>query len=335
MRPASRRALLKRLEDAAPRGARVGTALGAVALVTAIVAWFATRQDPPPPAVSLAPPNAPVLDPVLALPFGQGTNGAAPVATMVVTRVEELRAAFRRADDRAALYREWRERPEIDARYLAFRAARDCERLRQSGASVELETMVERKGERERQIAAAIARCSTLMSQPVPLEELQQLERETADGGHPAAQVAYVSDTFGQRPLAETLGLVKKALASGDPLAFDEARVVLAMSRHQVEIGGAAPTTADDLRTNDERVVAIDIASCRLGNPCGPARGAAPLDCGDSLICQRDAEAWLMLAAGLDDDERRTAVATAERLLSAFKRGAVDEIARLPTTARQ
>lgn len=331
MRPASRRALLRRLDAAAPRGAWIGTALGVVALATAVIAWFGRTPDAPPPAAPLATPTAPVLDPVLALPFGQGANGAAPVATAVVMRVDELRAAYQRSDDRVALYRQWRDRPEVDARYLAFRAARDCERLRLSGSGVELDAMYERKGERERQIAASIARCGTFMRQPVPAEELQRLEKDAADAGHPAAQVAYATDTFGQRPLDETLGVVRKALASGDPLAYDEARVVLAMNRHTAEIAGAPPTPANDLRNTDARAVAIDIAGCRLGNPCGPARGAAPLDCGDSLICQRDAEAWLMLAAGLEDDERRTAAALADRLVSAFKRGAIDEIVRVPS----
>ena len=38
-----------------------------------------------------------------------------------------------------------------------------------------------------------------------------------------------------------------------------------------------------------------------------------------------------MLAAGLDDDERRRALALAERLLAAFRRGSVDEIVRVPS----
>jgi hypothetical protein len=333
MRPASRRALLKLLDDASgSRGAWVGTALAVIALATAVIAWYTSRGEPPPPAARLAAPAAPVLDPVLALPFGQGSaNGAAPAATLAVTRVEELRAAYRRVDDLFALYQQWRDRPETDARYLAFRAARDCERLRRSGAGVELEAMVERKGERERQIAASIARCGAFMNQPATIAELQALEKETADAGHPAAQVAYATDTIGQRSLGETLGIVKKALASGDPFAYDEARVVLAGSRHQAEIANAPPASANDLRSTDVRVVAIDIAGCRLGNPCGPANGAAPLDCGDNQICQRDAEAWLMLAAELDDDERRQAVSLAERLFAAFRRGAVDEIVRLPS----
>lgn len=331
MRPASRRALLRRLDAAAPRGAWIGTLLAVVALTAGVVAWVKSRPDAAPPPAPIAAPAAQVLDPVLALPFGQGgANGAAPTATAGVIRVEELRAAYQRADDRAALYRQWRERPEVDARYLAYRAARDCERVRRSGANLELDAMVERKGERERQIAAGIARCNSFMRQPAPLDEMLILLKETADAGHPAAQVAYATETFGERPLAETIGMIKKALASGDPLAYDEARVVLAAARHQAEIAGAPPTSANDLRSSDARVVAIDIASCRLGNPCGPAQGSM-LDCGDSMICQRDAEQWMMLAADLDDDERRVAVALAERLLGAFKRGAVDEIVHVPS----
>ncbi len=334
MRPASRRALLKRLEATAPRGAWFGTALAVIAIFTALIAWFGARRAEAPPPPPMAPPSAPVLDPVFALPFGQGANGAAPVSTLAVMRVEELRAAYFKSDDRATLYRQWRDRPEVDARYLAFRAARDCEKLRRSGAGVELDAMVERRSERERQIIAAITRCGTFMTQPVPAQELQALEKDVADAGHPAAQVAYAVDTFGQRPLADTLGIVKRALASGDPLAYDEARVVLAMSRHQAEIAGAPPTAQNDLRDADARVVALDIAGCRLGNPCGPSRGAAPLECGDSLVCQRDAEAWLMRAADLDDDESRQAMSLADKVVAAFKRGAIDEIVRMPSPAQ-
>lgn len=327
MRPASRRALLRRLDASTPRGTGFGTALAVIGLVAALVAWYSSRPEPP-PVVKTAAPTAPVLDPVLALPFGQGANGAAPVATMGVMRVDALRVAYDRSDDRVALYRQWRDRPEADARYLAFRAARDCEKLRRSGTAVELDAMVERKGERERQIAAALARCGVFLQQPVAADELQKLGKDTADAGHPAAQAAYAIETFGERSVAETLALLKASLASGDPLAYDEARTFLSMSRHQVEIAGAPPASANDPRATDARVVALDIANCRLGNPCGPASGASPLDCGDGQICQRDAEAWLLLSAGLDDNERRLAQMLADKVVAAFRSGAVDDIVK-------
>src|SRR5262249_5681641 len=131
MRPASRRALLRRLTEIGPHG---GLPLWSVLIVVAAVVFLLTRffgateplQDAKAPEVR----SPPLLDPVLALPFGEGNASAATASAqkvpLDVRRVEELRVAYRAADDRHALYKQWRDRPEADARYLAFRAARDC-----------------------------------------------------------------------------------------------------------------------------------------------------------------------------------------------------------------
>jgi hypothetical protein len=311
----------------------------AVAAVAAILFYrlFAGSEAP----VSVVPaesPRAPLLDPVLALPFGEGgADVAAPAAVAETGRIEVLRTAYQRADDRQALYRQWRERPEADARYLAFRAARDCELLRAGGVSAQVETGDGRSGERARHMAAATARCRGFLSEPAAPDEVQRLQREAASAGHPAAQIALATDSFPQHSLGETLEVVRRGLASGDPFAFDEARVLLAMTRHQVEIAGVAPSATADVRIIDARVVAIDLVGCRLGNPCGPTRSMVAIDCDGSAPCQRDAEQWLLQGADLGAEEQRLALALADRMVAAFKRSAIDEIVRLPAgvTAQQ
>jgi hypothetical protein len=330
MRPASRHALVKRLTEATPlRATGLWSALFLAGVAALLLVGFFGRSEPPPRLAAPEPRGPPLLDAVLALPFGEGAAAAMPPAPAVDNnRVEDLRTAFRTADDHQSLYRQWRYRPEADARYLAFRAARDCELLRAGGALGELETRSERRGERERQMAAAAARCRGFTAEPAPPDEVQRLEQEAAAAGHPAAQIALATETFTQRPLAETLAILQRGLASGDPLAFDEARLLLAMSRHQVEIAGMAPTATADVRRTDARVVAIDLVGCRLGNPCGPNRGVVAIDCGSNGRCLRDAEEWVVQMADLNDEERRVALGLADRMLAAFRRGAVDEIVR-------
>jgi len=332
MRPASRRALLERLAAIAPpRGARIWSVLALVAFATIVISRFFGGSEGAQRPVPSEVHGGPVLDPVLASPFGEGGASAAMPAPVVDNgRSEELRTAYRGAADHRALYRQLRERPEADARYLAFRAARDCELLRAGGVVAELDAISERKGERERQMAAATTRCRGFLSEPAPPDEVHRLEEEAATAGHAAAQIALAADTYAQHPLAETMATLRRGLASGDPLAFDEARVLLAMTRHQLEIAGVAPNTYADPQVTDTRVTAIDLVGCRLGNPCGPSRGAVAIECGGNAPCLRDAEEWLLQMADLTDEERRVTLTLAERMLAAFKRGAVDEIVRLP-----
>jgi hypothetical protein len=334
MRPASRHALLERLKRAAPRrGARVGWVVALVAGAAIGIVFFIGGPAESPRATAPQERGEPLLDPVLALPFGEGaaaTPSAAP-AVEASRAVDALRVAYRSSGDRLALYRQWRLRPEVDARYLAYRAARDCELLLAGGVLAELDAISERRGERERQMAAAAARCRGFLGEPAPLDEQQRLLEETAAAGHPAAQIALATETFAQHPVAETMAVLRRSLASGDPLAFDEARVLLAMSRHQLEIAGVAPTATVDARNTDARVVAIDLVGCRLGNPCGPSRGAVAIECGDNAPCLRDAEEWVVQMADLGDEERRAALGLADRILAAFRRGAIDEIVRAPS----
>src|SRR5882724_740576 len=82
MRPASRRALLKRLAAVAPtRSARIWSA-AALVVVAAVLStvFFDNGREP----IRVAPAtqrSAPVLDPVLALPFGEGNAAAVAAAT--------------------------------------------------------------------------------------------------------------------------------------------------------------------------------------------------------------------------------------------------------------
>jgi hypothetical protein len=336
MRPASRRALLERIAAReAPRGTRFRVI---AALVVALVALAALagalivgrterRADP----VAPAQPGLPVVDPVLALPFGRGATKAPAAEAGAVNRgeVPGLRAAFRLAGDRRALYSEWRHRSEPDARYLAYRAARDCEALLAGGTLADLDAGSERKVERTRQVTAAVVRCGGFVAEPAAPDEVRQLLLDAAAAGHPAAQAALATERFAQRPLAETVAVLRRSLASGDPLAFDEARPVLALARHRLEIAGVAPVA--DGSVTDARVVAIDLAGCRLGNPCGPSRGAVAMECGNDPACLHEAQEWLLQAADLGEEERRTALALAGRLFDAFERGALDEIVRLPS----
>ena len=337
MRPTSKRALLEQLaRKAPPGGTRLWSALALIAIATIVLVHFlgGTEGAQTSPRVEKSHASAP-FEGVLALPFGQaGGNAGAPPAAIEAGRIEELRETFRRADDLQALYQQWRDRPEADARYLAFRAARDCELLRTGGVVVELDALSERRGERERQATFATARCRGFQSAPAARVEMLRLEQEAAAAGSLPAQAALAADTFAQRPLLDAIAVVRRALASGDPLAFDESRVLLAMSRHQVEIAGVPPSAPGDGRSSDPRVVAIDLVGCRLGNPCGQSRGSIAIDCGANLACQRDAEEWLMQMASLDDDEQRTTQALAARVLTAFRRGAIDEIVRVPAKAQ-
>ena len=340
MRPASRRALLERLSAAAPRvGARSWlVAVLVIALIGIVaVAWLADRSETPPSVATADESTAPVLDPVLALPFGRGPakvpTPPVPDANTSVANAA-LRSTYARSDDRQALYRQWRERPEADARYLAYRSARDCSLLLAGGVTAEIDATSERRNEREKQMAAGAARCRGFVGEPPAPDEMQRLVQQAAEAGHPAAQVVLAATTYTQHSLAETIEVLRRSLASGDPLAFDEARVLLAMSRHQVEIAGVAPTATTDARNTDARVVAIDLVGCQLGNPCGPGGGVVAIDCESSAPCLRDAQEWVLQMADLGDDERRTAIALAERMFAAFKRGAVDEIVRLPANSR-
>jgi len=334
MRPTSRRALLKRLAAAAPPRGGWAWGLALVVLGAVALAHLVSDDETAPPAAKPAARGMPLLGGALASPFGEGNASAAPARQTDGGPVEELRQAYRRAGDLQVLYAQWRDRPEADAHYLAFRAARDCDLQRAGGMVPELDAFSERRGEHERQMARASARCRGFQSAPAPQEEVLRLEQEAAAAGSPAAQVALLADSYAQRPLADTVAALRRGLASKDPLAFDEARVLLAMSRHQVEIAGVAPTMAGDLRVIDARVVAIDLVGCRLGNPCGPGRGMIAIDCDASAPCERDAEEWLVELAGIGEDERRTAESLAGRMLAAFGRGAVDEIVRLPATAQ-
>jgi len=334
MRPASRRALLERLAATAPqRSPWMWSALALIVLGTIVLAHFLGGTEQAQLPVASKERGAPLLEGVLALPFGEG-NASAPASTPGDDggRIDELRDAFRRADDLRTLYIQWRERPEADARYLAFRAARICELMRAGGLTAEVDAFSERRGEHERQIVFAATRCRGFLITPVAPEEVRRLAQDAAAAGSAAAQVALAADTAAGRPVSETVAVLRRALASGDPLAFDEARVLLAMSRHQVEIAGIPPA-GGDWRSIDARVVAIDLASCRLGNPCGSGRGSIAIDCGPDQLCQRDAEEWVMQIAGLDDQERRAARTLADKMFAAFKRGAVDEIVRMPVAA--
>lgn len=334
MRPASRRALLERLARSAPRRGRAGWIVALVAGVVLGTVLF--LRGPAEPAGVNAPQEsgAPVVDAVLALPFGHGTASAPPPpAAPTPGPVDALRAAYRDSSDRQALYREWRLRPEPEARYLAYRAARDCELALAGGVLADLDALSERRGERERQTAAAAARCRGFLGEPAPPEELQRLVQETAAAGHPAALVVLATESYAQGQSAEAMTALRRGLASADPLAFDEARVLLAMSRHQMVIAGLPPTSATDAARTDARVLAIDLAGCRLGNPCGPGRGAIAIDCGDGALCRREAEEWLLQWSELGEDERRVARGLADLIVAAFKRGAVDEIVRAPAGA--
>ncbi|HTT11844.1 MAG TPA: hypothetical protein VMG60_13200 [Burkholderiaceae bacterium] len=334
MRPASRRALLRRVAAAA-RPARGGWAWALALVVLGVigVARWVGPGEAGPPAPQPVQQSAPLLVGALASPFGEGSARAAPAQEPDGGRIEALREAYRRAGDLQVLYVQWRERPEADARYLAFRAARDCDLLR-AGIVPEVDVLSERRGEHERQMMRAGARCRGFQTTPAPPDEVQRLEQEAAAAGSPAAQIALIADSYAQHPLAETVSTLRKGLASRDPLAFDEARVLLAISRHQLEIAGVAPTVLGDLRVIDARVVAIDLVGCRLGNPCGPGRGMLAIDCDGNAPCERDAEEWLIQLAGLGEDERRSAEGLAERMFAAFGRGAVDEIVRLPAGAQ-
>jgi len=340
MRPASRRALLERL-SAAPRvGARswLVFAVLVIALIGIVaVAWLADRSETPPSVAAVEESSAPLLDPVLALPFGRGTANAPTPAVpddQANAANAALRSMYARADDRQALYRQWRERPEAEALYLAYRAARDCLSLLAGGVSAEPDAVSERKNEREKQIAAGTKRCQGFVGAPPAPDEMQRLVQQAAAAGHPAAQIVLAAETYAQHSLAETIEVLRRGLASGDPLAFDEARVLLAMNRHQVEIAGVAPTAATDVRNTDARVVAIDLVGCQLGNPCGPGHGVVAIECDSSGPCLRDAQEWVLQMADLGDEERRAAIALAERMFAAFKRGAVDEIVRMPANSQ-
>jgi len=334
MRPASRRALLRSLAAAAPsRAARIWSLVAIVAIAGLLIAYFAGPEREPIRAVSAPEPSPPVVDPVLALPFGAGRDaGAAPSAAAAAAAsapIEELRVAFRTADDRQRLYRELKQRTEPDAMYLAFRAARDCALLLAGSGLAELDAISERHSERERQLVAANKRCTGFVNEPPAPDEMRHLQEEAAKAGHAAAQIALASEMFAQHALGETLDTLRRGLASRDPLAFDEARGLLAMSPFQPEVGGVAPTAETSVRRSDSRRVALDLVNCRLDNPCGPA-GRSALDCRGDNLCERDAEEWLLDLADLGDDERRSALALADRLLVAFKSGAVDTIVRAP-----
>ena len=332
MRPASRRALLRRLAAAAPsRAARMIWSLVAiVAIAGLLIAYFVGPEREPIRAVSALEPSPPVVDPVLALPFGEGRMGAAPSAAAAASApIEELRVAFRTADDRQRLYRELKQRTEPDAMYIAFRAARDCALLLSGSGLAELDAISERHSERERQLVAANKRCTGFVNEPPAPDEMRHLEEQAAKAGHAAAQIALASDMFAQHAPGETLDTLRRGLASRDPLAFDEARVLLAMSGFLPEVGGVASTAETSVRRSDSRRAAIDLVNCRLDNPCGPA-GRIALDCGGDNLCERDAEEWLLDRADLGDDERRSALALADRLLVAFRSGAVDTIVRAP-----
>jgi hypothetical protein len=307
-------------------------ALAAVAVLVAV--FFLQGPAEPQRTAALQDRGPPMVDAVLAPPFGEGSAAApTPPVTETGSTVDALRVAYRTSTDQLALYRQWRLRPEAEARYLAYRAARDCELVLGGGEPTELDAASERPGERERQMVFAAARCRGFLSEPALPDELQHLLHESAAAGHPAALVALATEAFLQGRSAETMAVLQRALASADPLAFDEARLLLAMGRHRWAIAGVAPGPEAEGRRTDARVLAIDLAGCRLGNPCGPGRGAVAIDCGDSAPCRRDAEEWVMQLSELGEEDRRAALALAKHIVDAFKRGAIDEIVRAPSAS--
>lgn len=322
MRPASRRALLKRLAAVAPpQRVRWGSALALAAAAFFLIAHFVQRAPaaaPPPPAP--ASRSVPILDPALALPFGAAP--AAP-ATAVgdANPVPALRAAYAAAGDRLALYRQLRAQPDPNARYLAYRTARECTRLLAAGGAAA-------SGARARRLAAETEACRGFAREAASRSEWLALLQEAAASGHAAAQLAAAAENFAPRSAAETAAFVARALASADPLAFDEARLLLAMARHQLVLAGAAPEGAADPGRIDPRVVALDLANCRLGNPCGPSRGAPAVDCAGDAACLSEAQQWLLEEAELEEDELRAAGFLADRIVAAFRRGAIEDIVR-------
>ena len=234
MRPASRRALLRRLAAAPPRGVRWGSALALAAAAVFLIVHFARRPPAAPPAPpSPATRSAPIVDPALALPFGEG----AP-ATGETAAGSDARAAYASARDRLALYRQLRARADADARYLAFRVARECAPLHADGLRVAAPAMY---GARDRRLAAGEEGCRGFAREPVPRDEPLRLLQEAAAAGHAAAAMAAAAETLAPRAPAETVALVARALASGDSFAYDEALVLLAIARHQAVIAGVPP----------------------------------------------------------------------------------------------
>jgi hypothetical protein len=304
---------------------RWGSALALAAAASFLIAHFVQRAPaaaPPPPA----PParSVPILDPALALPFGEAPAATATAAGDA-TPVPDLRAAYATARDRLALYRQLRARADADARYLAFRTARECAALLADGGRAAAGGM---HGARERRLAAAVASCRGFAQEPVPPGESMRLLQEAAAAGHPAAQLAAAAENLAPRAPAQTVLLAARALAAGDPFAYDEARVLLAMARHQAVIAGIPPGDPADLGRIDARVVALDLANCRLGNPCGPSRGAPAVRCDADPACLAEAQEWLLAQTDLDDEEGRAASFLADRIVMAFRRGAIEEIVR-------
>ncbi|MCS7101335.1 MAG: hypothetical protein NZL99_06500, partial [Burkholderiaceae bacterium] len=246
-------------------------------------------------------PRAPIGDPALALPFGLAANelptGAGNGAPAVGPDAD-LRAAYAAARDRLSLYRQLRARPEPDARYLAWRVARECTSLLYAGDVA----AGGGGGARARQLALALEGCRGFVREPVAADETAALLREAAAAGHAAARLA-VAVHGESRPTAATVDLIAAALATGDPLAFDEARPLLAALRYEGVIGGVPPPAGEAVGRADYRAAALDLANCRLGNPCGPARGAPGVPCGSDAVCLREAQAWLLEAVDLDEDE--------------------------------
>src|SRR5262245_2019075 len=169
VRPTSKRALLEQLaRKGPPRGARLWSALALIAIAAIVLVHFlGSTEGAQRPVRSESPVVKAPFEGVFALPFGQGSgNATAPSAAVEAGPIEELRETFRRTDDLQALYQQWRDRPEPDARYLAFRAARDCELMRTGGVVVELDALSERRGERERQANRATTRCRGFQGAP-------------------------------------------------------------------------------------------------------------------------------------------------------------------------
>lgn len=328
MRPASRRALLRRLAAGQPlRGLGWGAALALGAAALFLLLHFLQRPSPP-PAAAPAPvsPRTPIGDPALALPFGSAANELSAVTAgsgaLAIGPNAELRAAYATVRDRLSLYRQLRARAEPDARYLAWRVARECSALLYAG-----DVAAGGGGARARQLALALEGCRGFVREPVAAEETAALLREAAAAGHAAARLAAALHGD-SRPAAAAVDLIAAALASGDPLAFDEARALLAALRYEAVIGGVPPPAGEAVGRADYRAAALDLANCRLGNPCGPARGAPGVPCGSDAVCLREAQAWLLEAVDLDEDEARTADALAERLVAAFRRGDASQLVR-------
>jgi hypothetical protein len=266
-----------------------------VIIVTIVVAgalasaWRALTDAP---ATATAPPPPAPTEHWLSQTVPRGPAPPPPA---------DLRAQYREVRDKHAFYVAMKDRPEPDAKYLAYRAAKDCQAVLGRHQDIAgsgypnlgdldfafkealTDTASDRDLDSKRRAAMAglEAMCGGFTgAERLPKDaELVDLVRTAAKGGSTPAKVADALNMDDPRGMLGRLRTVAgQTFKEADVLALREMTPVLPMAPASMVEGGFI----EDLTT---RAYAFDLAACMVDDGCGPANQRSLFFCAFLARC--------------------------------------------------